>query len=182
MKEINEIISENIKLFRKQHGYSLDHLAELTGVSKTMLGQIERQTSTPSITTLWKVANGLKVSFTELTQENDAIIQKITLNQAQAISSENKTCQIFPIIKFDIERKFENFMAVIEPGGHMSESPHGSKSMKYITIYEGTLEITLDGEKYTLHKNESIKFNGNMFHHFANKHNETVRLHMEIHY
>ncbi|PTH54017.1 DNA-binding protein, partial [Staphylococcus arlettae] len=27
MKEINEIISDNIKLFRKQHGYSLDHLS-----------------------------------------------------------------------------------------------------------------------------------------------------------
>ena len=89
MKEINEIISDNIKLFRKQHGYSLDHLSELTGVSKTMLGQIERKTSTPSITTLWKIASGLKVSFTELTQESDAIINKITLDQTQALSSEH---------------------------------------------------------------------------------------------
>lgn len=115
MKEINEIISDNIKLFRKQHGYSLDHLSELTGVSKTMLGQIERKTSTPSITTLWKIASGLKVSFTELTQESDAIINKITLDQTQALSSEHNKYQIFSIFKFDIERKIESFMAVIEP-------------------------------------------------------------------
>ena len=77
MKEINDIIAENLKLYRKQNGYSLEHLSYLTEVSKTMLGQIERKESIPSITTLWKIANGLKVSFTELTQEKDEIIINI---------------------------------------------------------------------------------------------------------
>ena len=182
MKEINEIISDNIKLFRKQHGYSLDHLSELTGVSKTMLGQIERKTSTPSITTLWKIASGLKVSFTELTQESDAIINKITLDQTQALSSEHNKYQIFSIFKFDIERKIESFMAVIEPSGKISVSPHGAGSMKYITVYDGTVTITLDGEKFILQQHESIKFNGNMFQQYNNEHNETARLHIVIHY
>ena len=110
-----------------------------------MLGQIERKTSTPSITTLWKIASGLKVSFTELTQESDAIINKITLDQTQALSSEHNKYQIFSIFKFDIERKIESFMAVIEPSGK-SVSPHGAGSMKYITVYDGTVTITLDGE------------------------------------
>ncbi|WP_155730229.1 helix-turn-helix domain-containing protein, partial [Staphylococcus cohnii] len=75
MREINDIIAENLKLYRKQNGYSLEQLSEATGVSKTMLGQIERKISIPSITTLWKIANGLKISFTELTQENGNVIQ-----------------------------------------------------------------------------------------------------------
>lgn len=45
MKEINDIIAENLKLFRKQNGYSLEYLSVLTEVSKTMLGQIERKES-----------------------------------------------------------------------------------------------------------------------------------------
>ena len=94
MKEINDIIAENLKLYRKQNGYSLEHLSYLTEVSKTMLGQIERKESIPSITTLWKIANGLKVSFTELTQENDEIIRKITLNDIQPLASEDNKYQI----------------------------------------------------------------------------------------
>ena len=94
MREINDIISENLKLYRKQSGYSLEHLSEITGVSKTMLGQIERKTSIPSITTLWKIANGLKVSFTELTQENSTIIRKVTLDDMQPLMSEDQKCNV----------------------------------------------------------------------------------------
>lgn len=38
--------------------------AELSGVSKAMIGQIERGESSPTLSTIWKIANGLKVSFT----------------------------------------------------------------------------------------------------------------------
>ena len=182
MKEINDIIAENLKLYRKQNGYSLEHLSYLTEVSKTMLGQIERKESIPSITTLWKIANGLKVSFTELTQENDEIIRKITLNDIQPLASEDNKYQIYPHFKFDIEKKFESYMVLIEPGGTMSGEPHGSGTMEYITVFDGTLTLTLADEQFIIKENESIKFNANMFHNYANNHDATIRINMVIHY
>ncbi|WP_210140187.1 XRE family transcriptional regulator [Staphylococcus sp. GDY8P45P] len=182
MREINDIIAENLKLYRKQNGYSLEQLSESTGVSKTMLGQIERKISIPSITTLWKIANGLKISFTELTQENGNVIQKISLNEIQPLISEDNKYKVFPLFKFDIEKKFESYMVIIEGEGEMNGSSHGSNTMEYITVYEGTLTLILDGETFVIHKNEAIKFNGNMFHQYLNQHNVAVRLHMTIHY
>lgn len=182
MKEINDIIAENLKLYRKQNGYSLEHLSYLTEVSKTMLGQIERKESIPSITTLWKIANGLKVSFTELTQENDEIIRKITLNDIQPLALEDNKYQIYPYFKFDIEKKFESYMVLIEPGGTMSGEPHGSGTMEYITVFDGTLTLTLADEQFIIKENESIKFNANMFHNYANNHDATIRINMVIHY
>ena len=38
----------------------------MTGVSKTMLSQIERSESMPTISTIWKISNGLKVKFDTL--------------------------------------------------------------------------------------------------------------------
>ncbi|MEB8114567.1 helix-turn-helix domain-containing protein [Staphylococcus saprophyticus] len=182
MKEINDIIAENLKLYRKQNGYSLEHLSYLTEVSKTMLGQIERKESIPTITTLWKIANGLKVSFTELTQENDEIIRKITLNDIQPLASEDNKYQIYPYFKFDIEKKFESYMVLIEPGGTMSGEPHGSGTMEYITVFDGTLTLILADEQFIIKENESIKFNANMFHNYANNHDTTIRINMVIHY
>lgn len=182
MKEINDIIAENLKLYRKQNGYSLEHLSYLTEVSKTMLGQIERKESIPSITTLWKIANGLKVSFTELTQENDEIIRKITLNDIQPLASEDNKYQIYSYFKFDIEKKFESYMVLIEPGGTMSGEPHGSGTMEYITVFDGTLTLILADEQFIIKENESIKFNANMFHNYANNHDTTIRINMVIHY
>ncbi|MED3928396.1 helix-turn-helix transcriptional regulator, partial [Priestia megaterium] len=42
MEEINLIVAKNLKGFRESKKLSLERVSELTGVSKTMIGQIER--------------------------------------------------------------------------------------------------------------------------------------------
>jgi Predicted transcriptional regulators len=63
---LDQLIAQNLKRLREERKLSLDRVAELTGVSKSMLGQIERGDSSPTVATVWKIANGLKVSFTTL--------------------------------------------------------------------------------------------------------------------
>ena len=53
-------VGRELKSIRQSRGLTLDELAEMTGVSKPMLGQIERGQSSPTINTLWKIATGLK--------------------------------------------------------------------------------------------------------------------------
>ncbi|PKI15666.1 DNA-binding protein [Staphylococcus shinii] len=182
MKEINDIIAENLKLFRKQNGYSLEYLSVLTEVSKTMLGQIERKESIPSITTLWKIANGLKVSFAELTQDNEEFVKKITIHDIQPLTSSEDKYSIYPYFKFDIAKKFESHMVIIEPGGTVNGEPRGSSANEYITVFDGTLTLVLGDERVVVKKDESIKFNGNLFHKYLNVHDLTLRLNMIIHY
>ena len=63
MIEIQKVIAKNFATLRKQRGLSLEKVSELTRVSKAMLSQIEKAKSNPSVSTLWKIANGLNVSF-----------------------------------------------------------------------------------------------------------------------
>lgn len=62
-------IGKHLKNIRQNRELSLDEAAEMTGVSKPMLGQIERGQSSPTITTLWKIATGLKVPLSSFLQE-----------------------------------------------------------------------------------------------------------------
>ena len=59
-------IGDNLKRLRGRMGLSLSEVANMTGVSKTMLSQIERSESTPTISTIWKISNGLNVKFDTL--------------------------------------------------------------------------------------------------------------------
>ena len=59
----------NLQMIRDEPSLSLDKLTDLTGVSKSMLRQIETGQSSPTIATLWKIANGLQVPFTALLRE-----------------------------------------------------------------------------------------------------------------
>ena len=56
MEEIQLILAKNLKTIREKEKLSLEKVAQLTGVSKTMIGQIERGESSPTLTTIWKIA------------------------------------------------------------------------------------------------------------------------------
>ena len=61
MEQVSLKIGRRLKEIRKSRRLTLDDTAELTGVSKPMLGQIERGQSSPTINTLWKISTGLKI-------------------------------------------------------------------------------------------------------------------------
>ncbi len=60
MDKLNYVIAENLKRLREERKLSLDNVSRLSGVSKSMLGQIERGEVNPTVSTVWKISNGLK--------------------------------------------------------------------------------------------------------------------------
>ncbi len=59
-------IGNVLRRVRFERGLTLGDTSDLTGVSKAMLGQIERGESNPTVSILWKISSGLKISFSEL--------------------------------------------------------------------------------------------------------------------
>lgn len=85
MKDLNKAISKNLKKIRKRKDLSLDALSNLTGVSKSMLGQIERGEVNPTISTILKISNGLKVSFTSLLKNEKPEIDQIPFEELNPV-------------------------------------------------------------------------------------------------
>ena len=67
LNTMNQVVAYNIKALREKNKLSIDELSKLSGVSKSMLAQIERGDGNPTISTLWKISNGMKVPFDALT-------------------------------------------------------------------------------------------------------------------
>lgn len=183
MEDINKIVAENLKFYRKQNGYSLEYLSTISGVSKAMLGQIERYESTPSLTVLWKIAHSLKLSLADLTTEIHVNhVKKISAERLETIQSSDDGYIIYPYFTFDIHKKFESKMISLERNGFMNGTPYGASSTVYITVYDGYLSLTIDGERYNVNSYDSIKFNGNVFHIFENHSESLCRFNMMVHY
>ena len=72
MLELTQHIAATLQLLRKQRSWSLDKAAQATGVSKAMLGQIERGESSPTVATLWKIATGFQTSFSTFLEPSAA--------------------------------------------------------------------------------------------------------------
>ena len=65
--EINSKICLKIKMERTKRGWSQEYLGELSGISNTSIGAIERCQSTPTTLTLAKIANAFEMTVSELT-------------------------------------------------------------------------------------------------------------------
>jgi transcriptional regulator with XRE-family HTH domain len=64
--ELTMLVGTNLRQQRLRRGLSLDQLARASGVSRSMLGQIESGQSSPTIKTLWRIAVGLAVPLSAL--------------------------------------------------------------------------------------------------------------------
>lgn len=182
MENISSVLAENLKALRASKKWSLDKVAELTGVSKTMLGQIERGESNPTLNTVWKIANGLKISFTALIHQPQPDTVVVTRNDIQSMQEDQGKYRVYPFFPFDESRRFEVYTVEIDRGGYLSADPHGEGTEEYITVFDGELTIRVNQEEYTIREGESIKFKADRDHAYHNSGETLTRLCMVIYY
>ncbi|WP_433748396.1 helix-turn-helix domain-containing protein [Falsibacillus pallidus] len=182
MEDINLIIAKNLKAFRERKKLSLEKVAENTGVSKTMISQIERGESSPTITTIWKIANGLKISFTSLINNPQPDTKVIFKKDVQTFSEDNGKYRVYPFFPFEDDRRFEVFSVEIDKGGYLSSESHGEGTEEYLTVYEGEVTVRVDNIEYTVKNGDSIRFRVDKPHSYHNSGDTLTRLSMIIYY
>ena len=168
MKNLNLIIGNKLKDIRNKRNLSLDEVTKLTGVSKAMLGQIERGQSNPTVTTLWKISTGLKVSFSLFIDENHDDLNVISQNDINPILEDNNKMRLYPIFPFDANKGFEIFTIELESDCNHMSTPHSDGVEEYIIVTEGKIEMDIDNKKFTLQKGNSMRFTANKPHTYKN--------------
>ena len=113
--ELNEIIAENLKRLRTERGLSLGRLAELSGVSKVMLSQVEKGESSPTINTLWKIATGLQVPYTQLI-DIQATKPFFVPKAESALVDDGKGYRVYHYNRAEGSRDFEFFNSELDTG------------------------------------------------------------------
>ncbi|MBS0288596.1 MAG: helix-turn-helix transcriptional regulator [Proteobacteria bacterium] len=184
MKDINNHISRTLKSLRQTRHWSLDKAAEKTGVSKAMLGQIERGESSPTIATLWKIASGFQTSFSSFIEEihphiNEPIHRSGTAHQFHP--NDNKI-RVMPLFPFDKQLNFELFVIELLPGCEHLSLPHEVGTIEHVIVIQGKIEIFANKLWHALSKGEGFRFKANQPHGYRNLTKRTACIHDIIHY
>ncbi|MBN2554509.1 MAG: helix-turn-helix transcriptional regulator [Anaerolineales bacterium] len=182
MEQPGGAIARNIRRIREDRNVSLDGLAELTGVSKSMLRQIEIGQSNPTIATLWKIANGVHIPFTALLRDPD---QKITLGafkEGDPLLAETVGYRLYPLITFTPERAFEAYYMEIDPGTQFDAAPHQGGAEEHVFVVAGAIEITVAEEHFDVLKDHFIGFQADCSHCYHNSGSSTAAAFMLLSY
>lgn len=182
MENINSVIAENLKSIRDKRKLSLDALAKLTGVSKSMLGQIERGDVNPTISTVWKITNGLRISFTELMEQPESEYKVLKITDIEPLMEDDGKYRNYPLFTFDADRRFEMYYLEIDAGSFLDAEPHPEGTQEFITVFSGTLKIMVAGDVLTVNTKNSVRFLADCPHRYQSTADEVCRISMVIYY
>ena len=176
------MIANNIKAVREKKKLTLDAAAKQTGVSRSMLAQIEKGDVNPTISVLWKIANGYKVSFTSIVDSREDGSLLIRADEVTPLVEDNGRYLNYPAFPFQENRLFETYRIQIEPDGFLLAQPHMAGTEEYITVFAGAVEICADRETYHLSAGDSLRFQADAEHSYRNVGDGTALLSMLIYY
>ncbi|MEE3362455.1 MAG: helix-turn-helix domain-containing protein [Anaerovoracaceae bacterium] len=180
--DVTNIVGANIKSIREQRKLTLDAAAGLTGVSRSMLAQIEKGDVNPTVSVLWKIASGYKVSFTSLVERQDEEVSIIRAEDIEPLQEDGGKYLNYPVFRFNDRTLFETYRIIIEPGGELEAQPHLAGSYEYFTVFAGEVELTAGENKVTLSEGDSIKFASDIPHTYRNSGKKRAELSMLIYY
>ncbi len=175
-------IGERLKEIRNTRQLTLDEAARLTGVSKPMLGQIERGQSSPTINVLWKIATGLKIPLSFFCKEPETEYTVAGLNKKEMITEEDGGMRAYPLFPFEPARSLEVFYIEFDAGVRHDSFPHVAGVEEYILLVHGTLKLVIGGKEVFLQERQSIRFRADVPHTYHNGSEEECTVYNVIFY
>ncbi len=182
MKQSIDALAGNLQKIRADRNLSLDKLADISGVSKSMLRQIEIGQSNPTIATIWKIANGLKIPFTAMLKEQTQEVVLQPFKQDLPLVGDTPGYRLYPLISFDPERSFEVYYVEIDPGIALEAEPHQGNAEEQVFVVQGQIDISVDGQVYRVDHEHFISFQADYMHRYRNSGEEIAVAFMLISY
>jgi XRE family transcriptional regulator, regulator of sulfur utilization len=178
-RDVGKLIGSNLRQFRVSKGISIEALAKQIGVSKLTLIKIEHGEANPTLSVIWKIANGLQIPITALLSiESDVSISR--KKDGLKLISSNDVFVVEPM--FRSYGLMELYRGYLQPHGEYVSEPHQPGVMEFVTVMSGQLTVEVDGETYHLDEYDSIRFKGDRPHRYTNPSSSLTILHFVISY
>lgn len=175
--ELNRAVAENIKRIRKSKKLSLERTAALSGVSRSMLSQIERGEANPSVAILGKLAEALKVPA-EVLLENDDFVSLLLTREPDNIPRrlDGGKALLRSSFPYDETTRQESFFLDLYISGKYVPEPSVPGCVCHATVISGTVSLTAEEQEFQLLERDALRFAADRPYRFENMTNSTARL------
>lgn len=153
-------LPERLKAARRAQGLSLEAVEKLSGVSRSMVSQIERGESNPTVATLLNLTRALKVDFAGLLQEGTAEdrVEILHEHQTPALDRAGDGCRIRILSPPQDTGRFEVYELIFSEGGRLDSRPHERGTREQLIAEEGRLEVTSGVAKGIIGKGDTARY------------------------
>ncbi|MDU8913579.1 XRE family transcriptional regulator [Aestuariicoccus sp. MJ-SS9] len=141
--DILKRLPARLKEARRAQGLSLDAVAKLSGVSRSMVSQIERGESSPTIATLWNLTRALQVDFAGLLDtQGGPGIEVLRAKDTPTIDNRGNRCRLRILSPPEEAGRHEVYDLSLGTGGSLISEPHTKGAREHLTVIDGRIEVT----------------------------------------
>ena len=169
-EDVSRHVCRRIHELRQKLGWSLDVLSQASGVSRSMLSQIEREQANPTLAVTLRIAQAFGMSIGELVEvpgasSSVAVIRKE--DKAYHYHSDD-TCHIRTLSPLNLEKDEEFYEIRLHAGGALRSAPHFQGTREFLTVSQGMVRVESAGDFELLHAGDSASYRADVAHAIIN--------------
>lgn len=171
-------LGAQIRDLRRSQQLSLVELARRCGVSPSMISQVERGLTAPSLDVLWAVARALGVPMGTFFQSQEPppavpappARDKAVVVRAGARKRLGLTASLtYQLLSPDLQHQIEFVWVEFGPGEEGPQQPFVHAGEEQMVVIRGEICVWIDGEEFLLREGDAITFDSALPHRSINR-------------
>jgi transcriptional regulator with XRE-family HTH domain len=153
-------LGKTIQRLRKAYNLSLSELAEQSGVAKSIISQIERNETNPTLATIWRLSQALDVSIERVlaTSDEEPFIQKSTRSDTPILVSDDGKMRLAIIGWIKTVEWLQWYDVQADPEGELDSEAHQRGSVECLSVLEGEFEVEVGGAVQRAKAGETLRY------------------------
>jgi transcriptional regulator with XRE-family HTH domain len=179
--DITSALARTLQSLRAERGWSLDQLGARSGVSKGVLVALEQGRSNPNLATLARLSDAFGVPVTRLVDVPDEPSVRITgPDQSRILWHGTAGGTGVIIAATEAPWAAELWRWTLLPGEQFGGDAHAPATREMTWVEQGTLTLTVAGERHQVPAGQCARFPGGLPHGYANEGTERVVMTMIV--
>jgi XRE family transcriptional regulator, regulator of sulfur utilization len=163
-------LGKTIQRLRKAYNLSLGELSEQSGVAKSIISQIERNETNPTLSTVIRLSRALDTTVDEVLrgETTSLFIEHQTKSGIPMLESQDGLCRLAIVGPLSLVDSFQWYDFHAKPKGVLESEPHPQGTIEHLYIVTGELEVTTGTETKTGKPGEALRYRADVPHKIVN--------------
>lgn len=163
-------LGKTIQRLRKAYNMSLGELSEQSGVAKSIISQIERNETNPTISTVYRLSRALDTTVNEVlrTDDGSAFLEHQLKSGIPILESQDGLCRLAIAGPLNLVNYIQWYDFFAQPRGMLESDPHPIGTVEHLYLLKGEIEVTAGDDIRGVKAGEALRFRGDIPHKIVN--------------
>lgn len=153
-------LGKTIQRLRKAYSLSLSELSEQSGVAKSIISQIERNETNPTLATIWRLSQALDISIDRVlaTVDEEPFLDRSSKADTPILVSDDGKMRLAIVGWIKTVEWLQWYDVVSEPGGVLESDAHQRGSVEHLSVLDGEFEVLVGDVAQTARAGETLRY------------------------